>query len=138
LPNIEVYGYHVPEKDRTYNPKGAQLVADIWKALADAPYRNEVVITAIDSGSRNDPGGEEMPEAQHFVRVWATNEREVGDIIRRLEPLDIDIEVPPLLTYFIPKKSVQEAARAKLQTLQPIAGTDPDFKYPKPGAHSGE
>ena len=106
MPNIEVYGYRLPTKDGTCNPAGAQIVKQIWDALEDADYRGEVVVTAIDSGSCNDPK-EGMPEKQHFVRVWATSQKEVDDIVGRLDPLDIDIELPPLLDKFIERKSMR-------------------------------
>ena len=104
MPNIEIFGFDCRESnDRA---AGALLAHKIWHVLEDVPYREGVVLTAINSTSRNSPA-EGFGEAQRFLRIWATSQREADDIVNRLDLLDIDIEVAPLLTMFIEKRSVR-------------------------------
>lgn|GEM_PF-1903633 len=122
MPNIEIHGFHLE----------SHLQRKIWELLEGAPYLDKVVVSYSDTHVVDAKG-----VSQPFLRIWATERPQRNDIVRRLEPLDIDIELPPLLDTFVPRISVQEAARAKLLRLRPVAGTDKEFDYPQPGAHSG-
>jgi hypothetical protein len=123
MPNIVIYGFS-PNSDPEEAVAELKLRTAIQEALTGAKYCNEVVFTTIES-QVTDMNGENSP----YLCIWTTREEESTDITHRLEPLDIDIEVPPFLRYFIPKKSVQESARQKLLGLRPVAGSDPDFDY---------
>ena len=100
MPNIELHGFELDERDEILctSEKAAE---SIWRCLKDAPYLHEVVVTRVYSYSLN-----HRAEEQKFLRIWATSQRQVKDIIRRLKPLVIDIEVAPLLHSFIEKRSV--------------------------------
>ncbi len=93
MPNIEMHGI---KDDMSYG----QLFHQIKKALQDAPYAKDIVLTdyqnrVVDFHEKSQP----------YLRLVAlsTSSAELEDIEKRLEPLNIDIEVL-LIDHFTPKK----------------------------------
>jgi hypothetical protein len=70
----------------------------IWAAIRSAPYYDD---TRISYGSMHVAGQSNAP----YLRIWTTSKRERDDIVRRLAPLDIRIELPPLLDRVIKPRS---------------------------------
>lgn len=124
MPNIEARGLRSYQNDDL-----RVLFARIWQLLEGASYAEETVVSFVESVVLD-----QKQEHQPFLRIWTTSEVDRTDIVRRLEPLDMGIELPPLLDRYIPSKSEQEAARANLHTLRPVAGTDKQVDY-TPGNH---
>ena len=118
MPNLEFHGFD------TISPL---LRAKIKSLFEDAPYFKEMVLSYQGSYVVNLHDYKKAP----FIRVWATNQKEVDDVIKRLDPLDIDIELPPLLDKFILRKSERAKLLEKLKAMRPVSGTDPDFDYEK-------
>lgn len=118
MPNLELHGFD------TISPV---LRAKIRGLFEDAPYYKEIVLSYQGSYVVNLHDYQKAP----FIRVWATSQKEVDDIVRRLDPLDIDIELPPLLDKFILRRSERAKLIEKLKQMRPVAGTDPDFDYEK-------
>ena len=117
MPNLEFHGFD------TIAPL---LRAKIRGLFEGAPYYKEVILSYQGSYVVNLHDYQKAP----FIRIWATSQKEVDDIIRRLDPLDIDIKLPPLLDRFILRKSERAKLIEELKATQPVAGTDQDFKHP--------
>jgi hypothetical protein len=98
MPNIEGLGFNGHQNDDLRVKFGR-----IRDRLKGAAYFDEVVISFDETPVLNMKG---EPEKE-FLRVWATSQDEVDDIVRRLDPLDIDIEVAPLLAKWLPRRSVR-------------------------------
>ena len=104
MPNIEIHGWNTrlqPDIDLSN-----EMQLQIWAAIRSAPYYDD---TRISYGSMHVAGQSNAP----YLRIWSTNSRERDDLVRRLEPLDIDIELPPLLADFIPRKSQRKKAESQ-------------------------
>ncbi len=133
MPNIELHGFlQGNEKTKLlddlvqFATRLDEMEKLIKAALAGASYYDQVVLESYVSGSDD---LKENPAP--YLRIWATKQDELDDIVKRLDPLDIDIELPPLLTAFIYRKSTREKAQELLKGLRPVAGTDSDFDYEK-------
>lgn len=129
MPNIEIHGLRPEIHDIK---KANELQRKIWSLLEDAKYFDDAVVS-YGNIQVTSAGGDTQP----YLRIWTTDESDRNDIVRRLEPLDIGIELPPLLDRYIPSKTEQEVARAKLLSLQPVAGTDKNFDYVASAADDG-
>jgi hypothetical protein len=124
MPNIAMYGFSCLLPGELQEAEA--LWAKIWEALAGMKDIDEMVGTFVDSAVQNRKG-ENMP----FLRVYYTPEtmpHELEEILRRLDGLDLDIEVMKLESFRL-KRSAREILVEKLKTLRPTAGTDPDFDY---------
>lgn len=128
MPTIEIYG--VRGKTRL-GSKITTLAREISNLFSDAPYAGEIVVSQIPSIVRT-LNGVDAP----FLRIVASaaaRKAHLNDILSRLEPLNMDIEVAPLVK-FIEKK---ELPRLVVSTGHPATmiklGDVPDTKI-SPGA----
>src|SRR3989338_7012728 len=116
MPNLEFHGFD------TISPTLRAKINDLFK---DAEYYKEIVLSYQGSYVVYLHDYQKAP----FIRIWATKEKEVDDIVRRLDPLDINIQLPPLLDRVILRKSERAKLLEKLKQMRPVAGTDPAFDY---------
>ena len=81
-----------------------RLAAEIRMACRDRPYFEDLVITKINSGVDDHDG-----KPVKHLRIYSTKDSfdrgEVSDIIERLKPLKMDIEVAAPLLKFVPAKT---------------------------------
>jgi hypothetical protein len=117
MSNIEMHGFFFVEKaDNNWMDKcvakSVETKKAMLRALEDATYFDEVVVTEILSSVED-----KNEKSQPFLRIWATKQDEVDDILRRFEDLDVDIEVPPLLAKFVQKRSARSQEEPGQGTL---------------------
>lgn len=111
--NIELHGFlgvDGNERETTFTQdliaagrKIEEVSELIEKALTGASYDAETLLTTCLSTC----GRTTVDPSTPFLRIWATNKQERDDLVRRLIPLDIRIELAPLLERVIkPRSSV--------------------------------
>jgi hypothetical protein len=103
MPNIEIHGVKA-SMIKFGAPLYEVLRAAINEKLADAPYRDDVVISTY-ANEVIDRSGTDQP----FLRLVApsTSGAELEDIEKRLTDLNLDVEVL-LLGHFTPRKDPKQ------------------------------
>lgn len=92
MPNIEAYGLNAAEMQR--------LRARIEALFVDAPYHKELITTWFPGSLPIDSDDNPQP----YLRIQMTYDIDMrDDILRRLNPLCMDIEVASFLQKFIPR-----------------------------------
>jgi hypothetical protein len=103
MPNIEIHGYRLD--DPKQREEANEMADKVWGALYGAEYAREsgnVVVTPVSSSPRDD-----IDRHQPYFRIYSTSMAEREDIIKRLDLLDVDFEIPPLLEKFIERRSLR-------------------------------
>lgn len=90
MPNIELHGF--AQKDVR------MLRFKVRAALRASPIAGEIVTSVVPSDVEN-LAGDKMP----FLRIICSPD-ELDDLVKRLEPLNVDIEALPLARW-VPKRA---------------------------------
>lgn len=121
MPNIEIYGFL--RKFGLDWARAEQVEAQIWSALDGMPGLEHIVVTKISSEVRNS-----KLQGMPYIRLLYTPEtkpEELVEIERRLDDVDLDLEVE-LLIKFRERRSVREKKASN--------SIGPGFRDPHSGA----